>query len=258
MINIVYLEDKTFKYQEIKFKDFRELNKCLLGDQLPTKTVLLNINQLLEACILDNNKTEIIKNLNFLDYIKFLLLVRSFSIGDTIQLKLKNSEIKNFSLNLNLDKILIFLETIDTKEILQSSIFEENNITIDYKLPTIQDIQNLEKTPNTYIYNFFIKNLHVNNTITEFDKISFDNQVLILQQLPAKYFAIITKNIHKIINTFYNINFFDPVYNPEHFNNKLPLIPNIDVICYIIKLLFSEVHKEDAKNILLIIEFQTE
>lgn len=239
LISTASLTDINFKFRELNFKEYRTINKCLLGDKFDINTIFLNVNEILTNCILQDKKENIILNLNYIDYIIFLLLIRTVSLGNSVRLNVKNSKINDLTIDIDLSSIIELLQKIDYSKILTPSQFETPNTLITYQLPTIANLILFSEQIDDSFYNFFIKEITVENKTIPFNKLSLTDQNTILKQIPAKYFTDITKKVQNIVNIFNNVNFFASVYDEELFNTNLPLIPNAEGICFIIKLLFN-------------------
>jgi hypothetical protein len=238
LINTAKLTSTSFKYQELSFKDYRTLVKCLLGEQINTDLLFTNLNEILLNCIVENNK-QILNKLNYIDYIIFLLLLRCVSIGNEITLNLKNEKYKNFTFSIDLINNINFIQSIDWDELLAPTTFTSQSITVKYQLPTISNILLFTNQTEDFIYNSFIKEIQINKIIINFFDLSQNDQNNILQQLPAKHFGKIIKNIQNILKKLTELNFFTTVYDKEVFDVQLPLVPNIESISFIIKLIFN-------------------
>lgn len=234
LLSQVYLtnQNKTV-CKEIEFRLYRNFLKCLLGDSINYDLLFLNLNNILEHCLVD--PTLNINELNYIDYIILLLSIRSLSLGDTVNLQLKsNKEDVNVSVDLN--NINNLLLNIDYNFLLSSTNIK--NLIVKYKLPTITEVLHIEKN-NTYFYNFFIDTITINNNEINFKKLSYSDQDILLQQISAKHFSTIVKKIETILNFLKNINFFDSVYDEILFNIYLPILPNAQNISQFLKLIFN-------------------
>jgi hypothetical protein len=238
-VNIAELTNINFKYRELTFKEYRILNKCLLDDQLNVSLIFTNLNLILNNCILDNKKNNILNKINYIDYIIFILLLRGISAGNIVRLTVKNSANNNLTLDIDLKKIVELLHNLDYNNLLTPTILDTQNIKITYQLPSIDDIISYTEKAEDSIYNSFINEIIIEDTTIIFKELNLQDQNKILQQLPAKLFTNIIKKVQDIIKYFEKINFFTSVYNKDIFNTVLPLIPNAEIICFIVKILFN-------------------
>lgn len=224
---------KTILGKEITFKQYRNFLKCLLGDTINADVLFNNFNTILNHSILTSNFNA--EKLNYIDYIILGLTLRSKSLGDTINLQLKKNN-EEINLNINLTNITNLLLSVNYTALLVDSQFE--NIIVTYRLPTITEVLHIEKN-ETYFYNFFIKTIKINDKEINFLDISYNEQDIILQQMPAKYFSAIVQKIQTILNFFKNLNLLDSVYDEQLFNIMLPALPNAQNIGLILKLAYN-------------------
>jgi len=256
LLNTVNLSNNVIlKYKELTFKQYRTLVKCLLGNELYTDFVFLNLNNILQDCIVEKNIKNLLKEIHYIDYIILVLLIRSVSIGNEVSLsfKLPNNQNTTTTVAIDLIKITDLLQQLDYNELLSSSTFDASNITVNYQLPTFSNIILYSKHSKESIYNFFIKDIIINKNKILFSSLSFEEQNSTLQQLPIKIYASIIKKIQTILEFFNNINFFESVYNPKYFNMRLPLLPDAECIGFLVKLLFNADINTLYSNIFMLI-----
>jgi hypothetical protein len=222
----------TVQIKELTFRQYRNLLKCFLGDDIDPKIVFLNINKILEQTT--NLSRDEINLLTFIDYILLLLYIRSYSIGDDLFLITDNNE-RQIRIELSLFNIITDIKkTFNLKTTLNIT----KNVQFELKYPTITELFLLEENKNFYLANSFIKSINVNENNLYFDKLSFKERQKIIQTLPAKLLLTLNKEIESHLVTVNSFNFFNTV-NTNLFYRHLPLIPDTKIISFIIKLLFD-------------------
>ena len=177
LISTANLFFDTVKFKELTLKQYRQLLKCFLGDEISTELIFNNTDNILAE--VTNLSERQIKNLSFLDYCLLLLNIRQVSIGNSVLLYAEDNKQKQLKIDLSVDKVI---EQIFNKDI--SKLLEPENIEsyiIEYRIPSIYEILKLEQQKDEYsIYTFFFKSLRfANNTLINFEQFSYKAKIVI-------------------------------------------------------------------------------
>lgn len=224
----------TINFQELSLKQYRQLLKCFLGDEVDINFILLNTNTLLKKLTCLSEKE--INQLNFLDYFLLLLNIRQVSIGDLISLYVLDNEQKQVKADLLVHKIINQINNSELLNLLKTEVTEIGEIY--YKLPTIAEIIFLEKNINTSPYIVFLQKIKFSNTIINLEDFSYNEKELILEKMPVKIITCLTKRAQMIINYFNKFNLLESINN-NNFDKALPYTLNSDIIGFVIKLVFN-------------------
>jgi hypothetical protein len=218
-------------YKELKFQDYRNLLKCFLGDKIDPAFIIPNTTNVLTQCTFLSKK-EIIQ-LTYIDYMLLLFQIRINSLGSGVFLVTNYNE-KEAKINLDLIQVVDNLK-INFANISYKAVDDLGEYF--FKLPTIDELFKIEnKKYNSIIY-FIDKIILKNNTILFKDYSDLEKNT-ILQKLPLKSLATINKFLKKINTNINKTNFLEPINNST-FQISLPLLPNINDISFIIKLIFN-------------------
>jgi len=235
LISTAELLFNTITFNELTVRQYRQMLKCFLGDEIYPELIFNNVNNILNE-LTSLTITEI-NNLNFLDYCLILIYIRQTSIGSSIFLYTENDKHEQVKIDLQLNDVIKLLKHDELFNLLQPETIDE--CTIEYRLPTIEEIILLEKQNDVYsVYTFFLKTIKFSTTTINLENYSFLEKENIVQKLPIKIMSILTKRSHLLINFCNNINLLQDVNN-SIFNKKLPLTLNTQIIAYIIKLLYN-------------------
>jgi hypothetical protein len=226
----VELLQKNVDYTEINLKQYRSLLKCFLGDDIFPELIFKNTNNLLLSVtnIKDLNK------LNFIDYILLLLQIRSISIGDIVFLNLLEND-KQYKVELSLSEVFTtILDSIPAQ--LQESITIED-WTIKLKIPTIEEL--LTTDLQTSSIDIFIETIHTKNLNINLSDLSSEKKSQIIKHIPIKIVLVLNKIIQNILKEFEQINLLEPITIRFESVKTLPLIPNLEILAFIIKLIYN-------------------
>jgi len=224
--------DKTLYCKELKVKHHKTILKSLLGNTPDYESAFYNISNILTE--LTNIKFEEINQLNVIDYFLLLFEVRSLSIGSSIAAETTGEKV--IKLKLNVSKFSECLKNINIEDLLQPETVD--NIIIEYKLPTIQDIVNIDINSQETVYKLFVKSLIVKDLYVDLTDIDSNTYIKILEYLPAKVASCFNKRSQNLISKFNDINLLS--YLPGLKNEQLVFNFNINNLGSILKLLFGE------------------
>ena len=105
-----------------------------MGDEPDVDVLFFNFNAILKDLIsLDVSK------LNFIDYFLILINARCFAIGSNINIQIS----ENVTGSIDCSQVANMLQNTNFKQVLQPTILED--VTINYKLPTIDELISLFK-----------------------------------------------------------------------------------------------------------------
>ena len=90
----------------------------------------------------------------------------------------------------------------------QDNIFEPeviDNFCIEYRLPTITEIINIDPSSLETIYGIFVKSIQYNSTTITLYNLEADKLKLLLKKIPAKLTSHLIKKSYAIIDKFNDI-----------------------------------------------------
>jgi hypothetical protein len=235
LISTANLLQGPVKFKELTLKQYRQLLKCFLGDDISAEFIFDNTDSIIEE-VTDLTKKQI-KKLCFLDYCLLLFNIRQVSIGNAIFLYAEDSEEKQLKIDLPVSKIIDQIIDIKNTKLLQPESVDQWDI--EYRIPSIDEITLLENQKEEYsIYTFFLKTLKFSNTIINLENYSYKEREEITQKMPVKVMTSLTRRTHSIIELCNHLNLLESINN-EMFDKKLLLTLNSQVIGFIIKLLYN-------------------
>jgi hypothetical protein len=227
------LLNNSVTFQELKFKDYRNLLKCFLGDEINSELIFTNINSILRnTCTLTNDE---ILNLNFIDYLILILNIRSVSLGNIVQLYAESTNNQQLRIDLNLVNIINIL--IQSFFISDLTSIEYNDIEIILKIPTITDILEFENNKLT-INTFFISSIKIKKQDINYQQLTYTDKDKVVKSLPIKLILKIDTQIESFLQKLNNINLLENLSNKD-FDKELPLGFNSQILAFIIKLIFN-------------------
>jgi len=228
----VKISNETLYCKELKVKHHKTILKSLFGDTPDYESAFYNISTIL-AELTDLTFEQII-HLNVIDYFLLLFEVRSLSIGSTIAAETTGEKVIKIKLNIN--KFGECLKNINITDLLASETIDD--FIIEYKLPTVQDIVNIDINTQETIYNLFVKTLTIKTLCIDLTTLDNKTATNILEGLPAKITSYLNKRSQSIISKFNNINLLS--YLPGVKDKQLMFNFNISNLGIILKLLFGE------------------
>lgn len=228
------LSQGPVNFQELNLKQYRQLLKCFLGEELSVDLIFNNADCIIQE--LTAFSKEEIKNLSFLDYSLLLFYIRQVSIGDTVFLYVETPEQKQIKIDLRVSRIIEdiekFIQTLPHSETI-------DQYYIEYKLPSVHEILTIEKERDLYsLYTFFLKSVKFNNTIINFENYSYKDRELITQKLPVKIMTHLTKQVNSTLKHCNEINILSSLKS-DLFDKTLPLTLNSQILAFAIKLIFN-------------------
>lgn len=227
------LLNNSVAFKELKFKDYRNLLKCFLGDEINSELIFTNINSILRnTCILTNDE---ILNLNFIDYLILILNIRSVSLGNIVQLYAESTTNQQLRIDLNLVNIInILIQNFFISDLLP---IEHNDIEITLKIPTVTDILEFENNRFT-INTFFIDSIKIKKQDINYQQLSYNDKDKVVKSLPIKLILKIDTQIESFLLKLNNINLLENLSNKD-FDKELPLGFNSQILAFIVKLIFN-------------------
>jgi len=232
-VNYITLGSKTFTYKELKVKHLKIIYKSTLGSVLDSKIVFGNLIPIL-SCLTETTP-DTINKLDFISFFKLLFVIRCNSIGNLIFVELNDET--NTRIEINIDKFIEILDSIKLQALLHAKIYD--NLEYSLKLPSVQDLLYITDANNyDTIYNFFIKDIKIKNTIIDVAKLELPQKEKILESLPTKITSVIIKDIHNILTKFDNINLFAKTNGLQ--DKNLPFNFNINNLTNLVKILFGD------------------
>lgn len=235
LISTADLLQGSLDFKELDLKQYRQLLKCFLGDDVYPDLIFNNTNNIIKE--LTPLSYEQIDNLNFLDYCLLLLNIRQVSIGDTVFLYAEDVKQKQLKINLRISKVI---EQIADKKIISLLTPETIDLCyIEFRLPSVKEILTLEKEKKLYSpYTFFLKTIKISNSVINLEHYSYKEREEIVQKIPVKVMTILTKKTHSIIEYCNKINLLHSL-NSNTFDKKLYLTLNSQIIAFVIKLIYN-------------------
>ena len=231
-VSKIKIKDNILYCKELKVKQHKIILKSLLGNTPDYESAFYNISNIL-AELTDLN-IEQINQLNVIDYFLLLFEIRNLSIGSTIAAETTGEKV--IKIQLNISKFCECLKYIDVNDLLQSETIDD--IIIEYKLPTVQDIVNIDINSQETVYKLFVKALTVKDLYIDLTSIDFKSYIKVLEYLPARVTSCFNKRSQSLISKFNDINLLS--YLPGLKDKQLVFNFNIDNLGSILKLLFGE------------------
>lgn len=236
--------DHSICLKEITYKQFRILAKCFLGEELNYNTIFTNINNiLLKSTSLSKQD---INNLTFVNYFLLLFYLRAISIGDSIVLNYEKNN-KSIKLELSIENIIEDLNTINQP----LPDIKQDNIVIQLKHPTINDLIFFKENADYFYNNFFIKQIILDTQKINLLEYTYEDREKIIQQLPVKIVTAINQVIQNTLKNLYSYNIFNKIKS-NIFSEVLPFSPNIEILSYLAKLLFYSNFENVYENIFVL------
>ena len=195
--NTTSIGSTTFTYKELKIKHLKIIQKCLFGNEPDLNTLFINFNNILAS--LTNISKKDIFNLDFFIYILLLLEIRCTCMGNIIFAQLTDKP--NVKLEINIYRIINTLKTFYENTFIEPDFLE--NIKVYYKYPSFKDIISL--TDDNF-YDIFIKQIDTKEHSIIFENYKKHEKVAIINNLPSKVLAIISKKIQSFLSSLNQIN----------------------------------------------------
>lgn len=235
LISAANLLQTTLNFTELNLKQYRQLLKCFLGDEIYPDTIFANTDVIIkDLTSLSSNQ---IDNLSFLDYCLLLLQIRQVSIGDTVFLYAEDTQQKQLKIDLRISKVIEQILSKKLTNLLTPEIIDQ--CYVEYRLPSIREILTLEKEKEQYsVYTFFVKTIKFSNITINLENYSLKEREEIIQKIPVKVMTALTKKTHSIIEHCNEINILQSL-NSNTFDKKLFLTLNSQIIAFIIKLVYN-------------------
>jgi hypothetical protein len=241
-----FLHTKNVTYSELKLKHLKIIQKCLIGEP-DSDIVLLNINNIFSE--ITNLTKEEINELNLIDYFILLSHIRSMSIGNIVYAELTQQ--KNVKLNINIEEIIKQLSSIDYKNLLKDDTLE-NGITVKYKLPTPNELSQLQTNDIETFCIPFIESIIINGTEFKIYKFNTDEKIQTIQKLPAKVISNLYKKIYSLLEIYSKTNLLEHIKGVSEF---IPFSFNIKSYISLITLLYGDQLLSLYDNIFLLCKF---
>ena len=223
------LSKESLICSELKVKDYKEILKCIFGEE-PNKTIFVEtICEILSKT--SNKEITYFKSLNVIDLFCLLLDVRIHSQGEVCKVSITKEE-KQMSLELRLDYIR---DDVKAAFGLPSSlIIEQNNVGIVLECPSVERL--LQEADDEYLY--FIKGATIKNSLNKFIEIKTNKEAsLLFERLLPKVSLQIIEKFEDCIQQLTNINFLSR-YGIK--NQTLSFVPSLDSLIWFTKLIFNE------------------
>ena len=235
LISTADLLQSSLDFKELDLKQYRQLLKCFLGDEVYADLIFNNTDNIIKE--LTSLSYKEITNLNFLDYCLLLFNIRQVSIGDTVSLYAEDVEQKQLKIDLRISKVI---EQVTDKKIIDLLTPETiDQCYIEYRLPSIREILILEKEKDIYsFYTFFLKTIKFSSSTIDLEDYTFKEREEIIQKIPVKVMTGLTKRTHTIVEHCNRINLLQSL-NSKTFDKKLYLTLNSQIIAFVIKLIYN-------------------
>ena len=235
LISTADLLQSSLDFKELDLKQYRQLLKCFLGDEVYADLIFNNTDNIIKE--LTSLSYKEITNLNFLDYCLLLFNIRQVSIGDTVSLYAEDVEQKQLKIDLRISKVI---EQVTDKKIIDLLTPETiDQCYIEYRLPSIREILILEKEKDIYsFYTFFLKTIKFSSSTIDLEDYTFKEREEIIQKIPVKVMTGLKKRTHTIVEHCNKINLLQSL-NSKTFDKKLYLTFNSQIIAFVIKLIYN-------------------
>lgn len=234
LISQASLLQKEIEFKELTLNQYRQLLKCFIGDEIDSRFIFSNTNNILQTLTKLSEKE--IKELSFVDYFLLLFNIRQISIGDIVSLYVFDNEQKQLKVELRIQNLINEIKNNKLNELLHWEVTDIGEIY--YRLPTVEEIHYLENTTNSSIYTFFLQKIKFSNTEINLENFSFEERERIVQKIPVKAMTCLTKRTQELINHFNNLNLLKSINN-ETFDKVLPFTLNSEILGFVYKLVYN-------------------
>jgi len=213
------LTQQNTVYSELKVKHFKDILKCIIGENIDFNTFILNLNNILVE--LTNLPLEKILKINVVDYFLLLAYIRTTSIGSSIMAEVPHNDTK-LKVSININKIIETIKNIQYKDSLVTETI--NGINISYKLPTPHELLYLDTTDIETFCIPFIENVSFikKKTTTIISDLPFETKKEIIKKIPAKIITSVYKKIYSVLERFAKANLLEHM---PAVNNEIQQIP---------------------------------
>lgn len=233
--NKIYTLGKEVWIQELSLKEYKALLKSLISvDHSPEIFCNFITDLLLQKTSLQPGDFE---NISVIDFFILIMFLKCTSSSSIIDVQTENTEKNKVNLKLNVIEFINTLKTINVTQLTSKECIE-NNIAIEYDIPSFLDVYKC-KDSNNLVYSF-IKKIHFNeSTVLDFKKHDFSDKKTIYNNLPLKAAISIKTRVNYILDYFNELNLLD--YEPE-FIGKASLLFNFNKknLSFLLKLLFGD------------------
>ena len=223
------LSNEKLVCSELKVRDYKDLLKCLYGDD-PDKVVFVEtICDVLSK--LTTKSPEYFKNLNIIDLFCLVLDTRMNSLGDSCSVTITIND-KKMNLELRLNYIRDEVNQIFK---LVSDTIAQDSVEISLQYPSAERL--LQPSPEPYLS--FIKGFSVNNSDTKKSAEVTTNEQsgILFEKISPKTSMQIVERVNCYINTLSEINFLTRYRIKDQ---ELTFSPSLDSLIWFTKLIFSE------------------
>ena len=219
------LSKHTLICNELQVKDYKELIKCIMGDNPDIDAFIETFVTVLSNTT--NKPTDFIRTLNIIDLIYLLIDIRYNSLG-TCKLVV-NDEDKKINLELNLET-----SKNDIANIFESCRrkLKYNNIEVELAVPSLARLH--EKFTEEYIP--YIANCTFQG-VNNFEVSTNEQAVKVFDLLPPKFSLEILSGFSDLARQICTVDLLKP-YNIS--NQQLIILPTLEFLIWLTKLLFNE------------------
>jgi hypothetical protein len=201
-----------------------------LGEEPDIENVFTNLLNILTDTTFYN--TDKLQSLSIIDFLLIIIHLRCISIGNSIQLEIKDQ--KNTKITLNLYKVIEIL-----KQPLNFNLTQDvKNIKIEYCFLSVKDFLFANNNIDNELLALkgHIKKIYFSDKeYIEVSKLDNESFLQLFKALPASYSAIIFKHIAELTQQLNQINIL------KHLTDKnLSLYLNQNTFTFILQILFSK------------------
>jgi|688.fasta_scaffold495494_2 hypothetical protein len=222
------LIEGPISFSELTVRDYKELLKCILGDDPNKQTFVETVSEVFSN--LTKKSEEGFKNLNALDFLIFLIDLRIYTGGNICGVTVKKNE-KEAKLNLNLEMLKRDLIKTFSQFYL---VIKHEALEIKFQCPSINRL--LEKSKNEEEYLYFIKSVMISSGKQMFIKNNQEASELFDKLMPKLSLQIIEK-YNEFAKACLNTNFLSRYKITE---SSLMFTPTVESLIWFSKLLFNE------------------
>lgn len=234
LLSTANLLNGKLNFKELKLSDYRDLLKCFIGNDISSQLIFTNSDSILEK-ITDLNLKEV-QNLNIVDYFLLLFQVRQISIGDTIFLTVEDDNSQQLKINLKVQNFINQISSDSIKKLFEPEVTDFCKIY--YTVPTIQEIMYLENDSNASVYTYFVDKIEFTNITINLKDFSFTERENIIQKIPVKVMALLSKRVQLFIDEFNSLNLIS-FLNNDMFKHTVPFTFNSQILGFVLKLVYN-------------------
>ena len=214
---------------ELAVRDYKELLKCILGDE-PDKFCFVETICTLFSNI-TNKPSSFFKTLSVLDFLLLIIDVRIYSNGHLCPIRVqRNGKTANLDLNLS----VLQSDLIKTFEPFCNNILQHEKLAVVFDCPSVEKLVDINSEHEEYL--LFLKKATIFNQ-KALEVKTMEQTALLFDKLSPKMSLQIIEKYKKYVEVCASTNFLSRYRITE---STLNFVPTLDNLIWFAKLLFNE------------------